>query len=69
VITEVEFYGLLLRELDGWYVRSLIRAGQRWECVISRTRGRAIEAAAADNVGLALRSAWRRVEDRIGRDV
>ena len=68
MIDEVAFYGLLLRELDGWYVRSIIRAGSRWEVTCARSRGRAIESAAAANVALALRTAWRRVEARIGED-
>jgi hypothetical protein len=60
------FYGLVLRELDGWHVRSVVRSGRRWEVVCARRSGRAIEAAAAANPLLALMSAWRKVEQRIG---
>ena len=62
------FYGLLVRELEGWHTRSVVRAGRRWEAVIARERGRAIEAAAAAHPGVALRTAWARVEARIGLD-
>jgi hypothetical protein len=66
---EQAFYGLMLRELDGWSVRSIVHVGIRWEVVIAKQRSRrAIEVAAADHPGLAMRSAWTRVELRVGRD-
>lgn len=63
---EEAFYGLLLREEGSWRVRSVLRSGQRWEAVVARDRGRAIEAAAGATPYVALRTAWRRVEVRIG---
>jgi hypothetical protein len=64
---EDAFYGLLLRELEGWHTRSVVRIGtHRWEAVIGRPRGRGIEAGAGANPALALRTAWARVEARVG---
>jgi hypothetical protein len=68
VTDEEVFYGFLLRELDGWFVRSVVQSGKRWEVTCARMRGRAIESAAAGHPGLAMRAAWTRVEQRIGRD-
>lgn len=65
VTDEDAFYGLLVRELEGWRVRSVIRAGKRWEAVIVAAHGRAIEAAAAAHPLVALRTAWRLVERRL----
>jgi len=68
VTDEQAFYGLLLREEGGWSVRSVTRSGRRWEAVIAASSTiRRIEAAAGASPYIALRTAWRLVERRLGQ--